>query len=58
MQTPLHDIADAVAAQEVHIVALSFTTSLPAQWESDFGRDALLGAVTRMHWELGVASGR
>ncbi|MEI5996244.1 hypothetical protein H3V53_03180 [Paraburkholderia bengalensis] len=29
LQTPLHDIVDAVAAQKVHIVALSFTASLP-----------------------------
>ncbi|WP_425266856.1 MerR family transcriptional regulator [Caballeronia pedi] len=30
LQTPLHDIADAVAAHEIDIVALSFTASLPA----------------------------
>ncbi|SAK97563.1 MerR family transcriptional regulator [Caballeronia calidae] len=31
LQTPLHDIVDAVAAHKVDIVALSFTAVLPAQ---------------------------
>jgi len=31
LQTPLHDIVNAVAAHDVDIVALSFTAVLPAQ---------------------------
>jgi MerR family transcriptional regulator, light-induced transcriptional regulator len=31
MQTPLHDIVDAVSAHSIDIVALSFSAVLPAQ---------------------------
>jgi methanogenic corrinoid protein MtbC1 len=31
LQTPLHDIVDAVAAHQIDVVALSFTATLPAQ---------------------------
>jgi methylmalonyl-CoA mutase cobalamin-binding subunit len=31
LQTPVHDIVDAVAAHKIDVVALSFTATLPAQ---------------------------